>query len=46
VPWNDISKGMNSERPHHRDELQMRAFWTQWNKQMFPATSSATSAAA
>ena len=46
VPWNDISKGMNSERPHHRDELQMRAFWTQWHKQMFPATSSATSAAA
>jgi p-cumate 2,3-dioxygenase alpha subunit len=37
VPWNDISKGMNTDRPLHRDELQMRAFWTQWNKQMFPA---------
>lgn len=37
VPWNDISKGMNNKEPNHRDELQMRAFWTQWNKQMFPA---------
>jgi len=37
VPWNDISKGMNSESPGARDELQMRAFWTQWNKLMYPA---------
>ncbi|MBR1252302.1 Rieske 2Fe-2S domain-containing protein [Bradyrhizobium sp. AUGA SZCCT0240] len=37
VPWNDISKGMNTDRPLHRDELQMRAFWTQWNSLMFPA---------
>ena len=27
VPWNDISKGMNTDKPLHRDELQMRAFW-------------------
>ena len=37
VPWNDISKGMNTDKPLHRDELQMRAFWTQWNRLMFPA---------
>lgn len=37
VPWNDISKGMNTDRPLHRDELQMRAFWTHWNGMMFPA---------
>lgn len=36
--WNDISKGFGKERPNHDDELQMRAFWTQWNKQMFPET--------
>lgn len=36
--WNDISKGFGRERPRHDDELQMRAFWTQWNKQMFPET--------
>jgi p-cumate 2,3-dioxygenase alpha subunit len=28
---------MGKDKPSHNDELQMRAFWTQWNKQMFPA---------
>jgi p-cumate 2,3-dioxygenase alpha subunit len=28
---------MNKDLPSSTDELQMRAFWTQWNKQMFPA---------
>ena len=46
VPWNDISKGMNSKRPIHRDELQMRVFWTQWNNQMFPAPASKKSSVA
>jgi p-cumate 2,3-dioxygenase alpha subunit len=46
VPWNDISKGMNSKRPIHRDELQMRVFWTQWNNQMFPAPVSKKSSVA
>ncbi|WP_210324490.1 aromatic ring-hydroxylating oxygenase subunit alpha [Chelatococcus reniformis] len=34
--WNDISKGMGKARPSYDDELQMRAFWTQWNNRMFP----------
>jgi p-cumate 2,3-dioxygenase alpha subunit len=34
--WNDISKGMGKDKPSYNDELQMRAFWTQWNRQMFP----------
>ena len=34
--WNDISKGMGKDKPSHNDELQMRAFWTQWDSQMFP----------
>jgi p-cumate 2,3-dioxygenase alpha subunit len=29
--WNDISKGMGREIPAMDDEVQMRAFWTQWN---------------
>jgi p-cumate 2,3-dioxygenase alpha subunit len=37
---------MNSTRPIHRDELQMRVFWTQWNKQMFPAPFSRKSSVA
>jgi p-cumate 2,3-dioxygenase subunit alpha len=37
LAWNDISKGMNQEKPRHDDELQMRAFWTHWNRLMFPA---------
>jgi p-cumate 2,3-dioxygenase alpha subunit len=36
APYSDISKGMNKEHPSSADELQMRAFWIQWNKQMFP----------
>jgi len=34
VAWNDISKGMNREQPGTTDELQMRAFWRQWNSLM------------
>ena len=26
----DISKGMKKEKVNYDDELQMRAFWTQW----------------
>jgi p-cumate 2,3-dioxygenase alpha subunit len=46
VPYSDISKGMNKEHPSSADELQMRAFWTQWNKQMFPAPAANKSAKA
>jgi p-cumate 2,3-dioxygenase subunit alpha len=31
VQWSDISRGMHSEQPTVVDELQMRAFWRQWN---------------
>ncbi|MCD9027979.1 aromatic ring-hydroxylating dioxygenase subunit alpha [Luteimonas sp. BDR2-5] len=31
VPWSDISKGMGKAMPNYDDELQMRAFWSQWN---------------
>ncbi len=34
VGWNDISKGMVREKPGTNDELQMRAFWRQWNTLM------------
>ena len=34
VAWNDISKGMVREKPGTNDELQMRAFWRQWNMLM------------
>ena len=37
---------MNKERPRHDDELQMRAFWTQWNKLLFPATAAARQSSA
>ncbi|MGE0733388.1 MAG: Rieske 2Fe-2S domain-containing protein [Alphaproteobacteria bacterium] len=30
--WNDISKGMLKPTPAMDDEIQMRAFWTQWNR--------------
>lgn len=36
VPYSDISKGMNKESPSNSDEIQMRAFWMQWHKQMYP----------
>lgn len=29
--WNDISKGMSRETPAMDDEIQMRAFWTEWH---------------
>jgi p-cumate 2,3-dioxygenase alpha subunit len=47
VPYSDISKGMNKEQPTSADELQMRAFWIQWNKQMFspPAANKSVKAA-
>lgn len=32
--WNDISKGMGREVPSFDDEVQMRAFWTQWNRML------------
>ncbi|OBI99813.1 aromatic ring-hydroxylating dioxygenase subunit alpha [Mycobacterium sp. 1465703.0] len=31
VQWSDISRGMNAAEPTVLDELQMRAFWRQWN---------------
>ncbi|GAB3688184.1 aromatic ring-hydroxylating oxygenase subunit alpha [Saccharopolyspora tripterygii] len=31
VPLSDISKGMGKARPAANDELQMRAWWRQWN---------------
>jgi hypothetical protein len=38
VPWSDLSRGMHREHSgqscHHSDELQMRAFWRQWQKLM------------
>ena len=33
--WNDISKGMGKENPSYDDELQMRAFWSNWNEHVF-----------
>jgi len=33
--WNDISKGMGKPVPDYDDELQMRAFWSNWNKRVF-----------
>lgn len=35
--WSDISKGMGKETPAMDDEVQMRAFWTQWDRQMSAA---------
>lgn len=34
APWSDISKGMGKDVPSYDDELQMRAFWTQWNQRV------------
>ncbi|MBL6749524.1 MAG: Rieske 2Fe-2S domain-containing protein [Nevskia sp.] len=32
APWSDISKGMGKAQPAYDDELQMRAFWSHWNR--------------
>ncbi|MDB5976523.1 MAG: p-cumate dioxygenase, partial [Nevskia sp.] len=32
APWSDISKGMGKEKVNYDDELQMRAFWMQWQQ--------------
>lgn len=32
VKWSDISRGMNRPQPTTTDELQMRAFWRQWQE--------------
>ena len=32
APWSDISKGMNKTVPSYDDEVQMRAFWSHWDK--------------
>lgn len=34
VEWNDISKGMNKEKNSGDDEIQMRAFWLEWDARM------------
>jgi p-cumate 2,3-dioxygenase alpha subunit len=34
VPLSDISKGMGKARPAANDELQMRAWWRQWDRVM------------
>ncbi|MDD3445174.1 MAG: aromatic ring-hydroxylating dioxygenase subunit alpha [Zavarzinia sp.] len=33
--WNDISKGMGLD-PSYDDEIQMRAFWKEWNRRVAP----------
>ena len=38
VQWNDISKGMGKATPSYDDELQMRAFWSNWNRHVFETT--------
>lgn len=34
IEWSDISRGMESAEPTAVDELQMRAFWRQWNERI------------
>ncbi|GAA1677439.1 aromatic-ring-hydroxylating dioxygenase subunit alpha [Citricoccus zhacaiensis] len=34
IGWSDISKGMGKQMPAANDELQMRAWWREWNKRM------------
>ncbi|MCB1666741.1 MAG: aromatic ring-hydroxylating dioxygenase subunit alpha [Porticoccaceae bacterium] len=34
VPWNDISKGMGKKQASFDDELQMRAFWREWDRRL------------
>lgn len=41
VEWSDISRGMGHERPTAVDELQMRAFWREWNSRVTGAGSTA-----
>lgn len=39
--WNDISKGMGKAQPAMDDEIQMRAFWTEWNMRLTRANAAA-----
>jgi p-cumate 2,3-dioxygenase alpha subunit len=39
--WNDISKGMGKAQPAMDDEIQMRAFWTEWNSRLTRANAAA-----
>jgi p-cumate 2,3-dioxygenase subunit alpha len=32
--WNDISKGVGKAEPSYDDELQMRAFWSEWQSRI------------
>ena len=32
--WNDISKGLNRDKPTVEDEVQMRAFWREWSRRV------------
>ncbi|ALL79308.1 p-cumate dioxygenase (plasmid) [Pseudonocardia sp. EC080610-09] len=32
LPWSDISRGMNKDRPSGSDEWQMRTWWRRWNE--------------
>jgi p-cumate 2,3-dioxygenase alpha subunit len=41
APWNDISKGMLKNAPSVNDELQIRAFWTQWHQRLATAPEAA-----
>ena len=37
VLWNDISKGMNKPVNNGDDEVQMRAFWIEWDRRLAQA---------
>ncbi len=39
--WNDISKGMGKAQPAMDDEIQMRAFWTEWSSRLTRANAAA-----
>lgn len=32
--WNNISKGMGKDVPSYDDEVQMRAYWTEWKRRI------------
>jgi len=32
APWNDVSRGMKSEKPSKTEELQLRTFWRRWSQ--------------